>query len=49
MSFLLPGRRMASCEEHFIFCMPQAGQPSDILAILHKRMDLMARLKNRLQ
>ena len=49
MSFLLPGLRMASCGKHFIFCMPQAGLPSVILAILHERMDLMARLKNRLQ
>lgn len=49
MSFLLPGLRMASCGKHFIFCMPKAGQPSVILAILHERMDLMARLKNRLQ
>ena len=49
MSFLLPGLRMASCGKHFIFCMPQAGRPSVILAILHERMDLMARLKNRLQ
>ena len=49
MSFLLRGLRMASCGKHFIFCMPQAGRPSVILAILHERMDLMARLKNRLQ
>lgn len=49
MSFLLPGLRMAFCGKHFIFCMPKAGQPSVILAILHERMDLMARLKNRLQ
>ena len=50
MGFLLPGLRMASCGKHFIFCMPQQGKaPPLILAILHQRMDLMVRLKNRLQ
>ncbi len=49
MSSLLPGLRMASCGKHYIFCMPQMGAPSVILAILHERMDLMARLKSRLR
>jgi len=49
MSSLLPGLRMASCGKHYIFCMPQTGAPSVILAILHERMDLMARLKSRLR
>ncbi len=49
MSSLLPGLRMASCGKHSIFCMPQTGAPSVILAILHERMDLMARLKSRLR
>jgi toxin ParE1/3/4 len=48
MSELLPGLRMARCGKHYIFCMPQEGSPSIILAVLHERMDLMARLKNRL-
>ena len=50
MSFLLPGLRMAFCGKHCIFCMPQRGAaPTIILAILHERMDLMARLKSRLR
>lgn len=49
MGSLLPGLRMASCGKHYIFCMRQADAPSIILAILHERMDLMARLENRLR
>lgn len=49
MSFILPDVRMATCGKHYIFCLPQAGKQSIILAILHERMDLMARLKSRLQ
>ena len=48
MGFILPDLRMATCGKHYIFCMPQAGKQSIILAILHERMNLMARLKNRL-
>lgn len=50
MGFLLPGLRLAFCGKHCIFCMPQPGAaPAIILAILHERMDLMARLKSRLR
>jgi plasmid stabilization system protein ParE len=35
--------------KHYIFCMPQTGASSVILAILHERMDLMPRLKIRLR
>ena len=49
MSSLLPGLRLASCGKHSIFCMLQTDAPSVILAILHERMDLMARLKSRLR
>ncbi len=48
MSSLLPDLRMAACGKHFIFCMPQAGKPAVILAILHERMDLIDRLRGRL-
>ena len=49
MSTLLPGLRVAACGKHFIFCMPQPDGPALILAILHERMDIMARLKSRLE
>jgi len=49
MNSVLPGLRVATCGKHYIFCVPQQDAPSLILAILHERMDLIARLKNRLQ
>lgn len=49
MSSLLPGLRVAACGKHFIFCMPRPDAPALILAILHERMDVMARLKSRLK
>lgn len=33
---------------HFVFCVLRPGKPALVLAILHPRMDLMARLKRRL-
>lgn len=48
MSSLLPGLRVAACGNHFIFFMPQPDAPALILAILHERMDIVARLKSRL-
>jgi plasmid stabilization system protein ParE len=48
MSPLLPGLRVAACGSHFIFCLPRPDAPALVLAILHERMDIMARLKSRL-
>jgi len=45
---LHPGLRMKLAGHHYLFCLPQPGQPALILAILHERMDLMTRLKDRL-
>jgi plasmid stabilization system protein ParE len=47
MSELYPALLMAHCEHHFIFCLPQ--RPALIVAILHERMDLLARLAERLR
>lgn len=49
MSALIPGLRMISCGKHYLFCMPRHGAPAVLLAILHERMDLMARLRQRLR
>ena len=49
MSFLLPGLRMVWSGKHCIFCMPQPGQPAIILGVFHEKMDIIARLKNRLR
>lgn len=48
MSELYPALRMARCEHHYVFCLPRHDAPALIVAILHERMDLMARLADRL-
>lgn len=48
MSSLLPGLRMKAAGRHYIFCVPQTSGPALILAVLHEKMDLVARLKSRL-
>jgi plasmid stabilization system protein ParE len=48
MSAVYPGLLMAGCEHHNIFCLPRENAPALIVAILHERMDLMARLAERL-
>lgn len=45
---IYPGLRMKAVGRHFIFCVPQPDGPAAILAVLHERMDLMARLRSRL-
>lgn len=45
---LYPGVRVRSAGHHDFFCLPQTKAPALILAILHKRMDLVVRLKERL-
>ena len=49
MSGLYPALRMGCCEHHYIFCLPQDDAPALVVAILHERMDIMARLKHRLE
>ena len=48
MSSLMPGLRVATCGKHDIFCVPRQDGPAVVLAILHERMDILARLKSRL-
>jgi plasmid stabilization system protein ParE len=48
MSALFPSLRMAHCGHHYVFCLPRVGAPALIVAVLHERMDLMARLAERL-
>lgn len=48
MSVLHPALIMVRCEHHYIFCLPRPNAPALIVAILHERMDLMARLAGRL-
>lgn len=39
---------VSRCEHHYIFYLHPEGKPPCILAILHERMDIVNRLKNRL-
>ncbi len=48
MSALLPGLRVALSGKHYLFCLPRKDAPALILAVLHERMDIIARLKSRL-
>jgi toxin ParE1/3/4 len=48
LSAMHPGLRSLQAGSHYIFCLSRAGRPALILAILHERMDLMSRLKGRL-
>lgn len=48
MSALYPTLRMAHCQHHYVFCLPRKDAPALIVAILHERMDLLARLADRL-
>lgn len=49
MSALYPGLRMVRCEHHYVFCLARNDAPALIVAIFHERMDLMARLADRLE
>ena len=48
ISALYPALRMARCEHHYIFGLPRDDAPTLIVAIFHERMDVMARLADRL-
>ncbi len=48
MSALIPNLRVVLSGKHYIFCLPQQNAPAIILAILHEKMDVVARLKHRL-
>ncbi len=43
-----PALRVTRCEHHYIFCLWREDAPSLIVAILHERMDLIARITDRL-
>lgn len=43
-----PDARVVRCEHHYIFYLYPEGKKPIIFAVLHERMDMLARLKNRL-
>ena len=46
---LAPGMKMMRCEQHYIFCRFHQGRVPEIFAVLHKRMDMVARIAERLE
>ena len=46
---LYPELLVAHCGHHYIFCLPRKDAPALTVAILHKRMDLMTQLADRLE
>lgn len=47
-SDLFPELLVMRCEHHFIFYLHPEGQKPEIIAVLHERMDMIARLSNRM-
>jgi len=43
-----PDAQVVRCEHHYIFYIHPAGEKPIIFAVLHERMDMLARLKDRL-
>lgn len=43
-----PHLRVVRCEHHYVFYLSLEGQRPNIIAILHERMDLVSRLRERL-
>ena len=44
-----PELQVIRCEHHYVFAYLEDGSPPLILAVFHEKMDLMERLKDRLQ
>lgn len=49
LSALYPGMRLARVGHHYVFCLPRVNDAALIVAIFHERMDLIARLAERLK
>ena len=44
----VPGMKMMRCEHHYIFCRILNGTTPEIYAVFHEKMDLIARLAERI-
>lgn len=43
-----PALHVTRCEHHYVFYLRSERQPPQIIAVLHERMDMLQRLKDRL-
>ncbi|MBR4737039.1 MAG: type II toxin-antitoxin system RelE/ParE family toxin [Rhodocyclaceae bacterium] len=48
MGRICPGLRMVHCEHHYVFCVVRENEAAVVVAVLHERMDFLARLSVRL-
>lgn len=48
LSAISPDLRMVLCQHHYVFMLCREDAPAVVIAILHERMDMVARLKARL-
>lgn len=48
MGGLRPGMRMVRCEHHYIFGLMRPDAPMLVVAVLHEKMDLIRRVRKRL-
>ena len=48
LSDIHPSLRVARCEHPYLFCLWRENAPAIVVAILHERMDLIARISDRL-
>jgi toxin ParE1/3/4 len=49
LNTLSPPMRMVRCGHHYIFGMVRDNEPMLIVAVLHERMNLISRLRRRLE
>jgi toxin ParE1/3/4 len=49
LSHIRTGLRVTRCQHHYIYCVKLAKTTPLIIAILHERMDLIARISERLE
>jgi toxin ParE1/3/4 len=42
------GLRAVRCQHHYVYCLFDAAHPPVIISVLHERMDLMAKIAERL-
>jgi toxin ParE1/3/4 len=47
-SYIRPGLRSIRCQQHFLFFVRLENMTARIVAVLHERMDLVARIAERL-
>ncbi len=45
----MPNLQVSRCERHFVFYLEKEDEPPLILAVLHERMNMVSRIRRRLE